>query len=569
MKIRRLLAAVVMALLLFPLAAGSVAGKVFPIGDRLYGMADALFVSAGYAQPSASRPWTAAEARNEMSVLDTSVLDGNQKRLYDMIMEIIGGPVNEELLSVDVELSPEAYFHTNEAYATDEMWAHSFNERKPFATIGIQAGLGPFYTYCELGYGWGRITNKDESESLEALAIENSGGWYGLGAIVPVEDGNLRIITKSDVYSRRFLFNFPAITQIEIDVPRKTFFTLAWDNFSFGIYRGRKQWGTSGIGNFIFDDHVSTLNYATFKVFGRKFAFDYTLMIPAQTYSNSQTELFPAQFRRIFAAHRLDVRLLKNLTFAVSENVMYKFDFPDVDVLNPASIYHNNTNSILLNAIAHMELQYVPVPGFRAFMQFCLDQATAPTEADTQDPAFALSGGLEFVRVMEGGSLDLGLECAWTTPALYRRNSVDFLIWTNNDTNNPYIRYPVFTYLGFRYGGDAIVVSADAEYSMFNGLGFKANATVVCKGGFSMTDSHNRDNDNSDVPNLHLKTPSDPVSVWYIIQLGTEYRTTLFGLPVNCFVDVAWLSGVRGWHGNAGNDLQISLGASIGTGKQN
>ena len=558
-----------MALLLFPLAAGSVAGKVFPIGDRLYGMADALFVSAGYAQGSTSRPWTASEARSEMSRIDTSRLDGNQKRLYDMIMEIIGLPGEKEIISVDVEISPQAYFHTNGAYATDEMWAYSFNERKPFATIDIQAALGPFYTYCEMGYGWGRITNKDESESLEALAIENSGGWYGLGAIVPVEDGSLKIITKSDVYSRKFLFNFPAITQIEIDVPRKTFFTLAWDNFSFGIYRGRKQWGTSRIGNFIFDDHVSTLNYATFKVFGKKFAFDYTLMIPAQTYSNNQGELFPAKFRRVFAAHRLDVHLLDNLSFCVSENIMYKFDFPDVDILNPASIYHNNTNSILLNAIAHLELQYVPVPGFRAFLQFCLDQATAPTEADTQDPAIAVSGGLGFVKVMESGSLDLSLECALTTPALYRRNNVDFLIWTNNSTNNPYIRYPVFTYMGFRYGGDAIVASADAEYSMFNGLGLKANATVVCKGGFTMTDSHNSNHDNTDVPNLHLETPSDPVSVWYIIELGAEYRTTLSGFPVTCFADVAWLSGVRGWHGNAGNDLQISLGVSMGTREQN
>ena len=562
---KRLLTSIVLSFILFPLAASSVAGRVFPIGDRLYGMADALFVSAGYTQPSTSRPWTAAEARNEMSRIDASVLDANQRRLYDMIMETIGGSGKDELLSVDVELSPEAYLHTNEAYATDGMWAYSFNERKPFATIALQAGLGPFYTYCEMGYGWGRITNKDESESMEALAIENSGSWYGLGAIVPVEDGDLRIITKSDVYSRGFLFNFPAITQIEIDVPRTTFLTLAWDNFSFGIYRGRKQWGTSNIGNFIFDDHVSSLNYATFKVFGKKFSFDYTLMVPAQTYSNSQGELVPAQFRRVFAAHRLDVRLLKNLSFAVSENIMYKFDFPDVDILNPASIYHNNTNSILLNAIAHLELQYVPVPGFRAFMQFCLDQATAPTEADTQDPAVALSGGLEYVGILESGSLVLGIECAWAMPALYRRNNVDFIIWTNNSTNSPYIRYPVFTYLGFKYGGDAVVVSADARYSMFNGLDLDANATVVAKGGFTMTDSHNRDNDNSGEPNLHLKTLSDPVSVWYVIELGARYRTTLFGLPVSCFVDVAWLSGVRNWHGNAGNDLQVSLGLSLGT----
>ena len=545
--------------------AASADGKVFPIGHEIYRLFDTLFVSAGQFQPSSSRPWTAAEARNELAKLDAETLDDNQKALYLRLEEMIAEPETDESIRVGAEVSPEAYIHTNEEYATDLMWAYSFNERKPFATLSLDASLGSFYTYCELGYGWGRTTNRDEAMTLEEIATAEGKTWIGLGAVVPVGDGGTLVVTKSDVYSPYFKFNFPAITQIEIDVPRRTDITFAWAHASAGIYKDRKEWGSSKIGNFIFDSHVSAYNYATLKIFGQKFAFDYTLMIPAQTYSNSQGAEKPAEFRRIFAAHRLDWYVLKNLSFAMSENIMYRFDTPDLDILNPAGIYHNQTNSILINAIAHLEAQYVPCPGLRLFFQYSLDQATAPTEADTQDSAMGYSGGISFAKVAEKGMLNLSLEGAYTDSAFYRRNHVDFIIWTNNSTNAPYTRYPVFTYIGFKYGGDTMALRFDASYDMLNGIGLYGNVLVVRQGEFGMFDSHNRDNDNSREPNRRLKSPSGDVNTSVVLECGVTYRTSVCGLPVKAFLDVAWLSGAAGFAKAAGNDLQVSLGLSVNT----
>ena len=560
---KRLLSVVLVLLCLFAVSASAADGKVFPIGHEIYSLFDSLFVSAGYVQPSSSRPWTASEARNELSRLDAGNLDANQKAVYNRLEQMIAEPEKDESFHVGVEFSPEVYIHTDDAYATDDMWAYSFTERKPFATLFLDASLGSFYTYCELGYGWGRTTNKDESMSLEDIAVAENGAWYGLGAIVPVEDGGTLVVTKSDVYSRNFRFNFPAITQIEIDVPRRTNIVFAWAHASVGIYKDKKEWGSSRIGNFIFDSHVSAYNYTTLKVFGQKFAFDYTLMIPAQTYSNSQGAEKPAEFRRVFAAHRLDWYALKNLSFAMSENIMYRFDTPDLDILNPAGIYHNQTNSILINAIAHLEAQYVPCPGLRFFFQYSLDQATAPTEADTQDSAMGYSGGVSFSRVAGKGILNLSLEGAYTDSAFYRRNHVDFIIWTNNSTNRPYTRYPIFTYIGFRYGGDTAALRFDADYAAHSGIGLYGNASVIWQGSFGMLDSHNRDNDNSREPNRRLKSPSGDVNVSVIIEGGVTYETALFGFPLKAFLDVAWLSGVKGYAGAAGSDLQISVGFSV------
>ncbi|MBQ7645376.1 MAG: hypothetical protein IJS84_10180 [Spirochaetales bacterium] len=555
----------ILVLSLFLASAQAADGKVYPIGDEIYSLFDSLFVSAGYVQPSTSRPWTASEARNELSKLDPGRLDENQTALYNRLADMIAEPEKAEHFGVNVELSPEAYFHTNADYATDQVWAYSFNERKPFATLSINASLGSFYTYCELGYGWGRTSNKDESMSLKNLAIEENGIWYGLGAIVPVENGETLVVTRSDVYSRSFLFNFPAITQIEIDVPRRTNIVFAWAHASVGVYKDRKVWGSSRTGNFIFDSHVSAYNYASLKIFGQSFAFDYTLMIPAQTYSNSQGAEKPAEFRRVFAAHRLDWYALKNLSFAMSENIMYRFDTPDLDILNPAGIYHNQTNSILINAIAHLEAQYVPFPGFRLFFQYSLDQATAPTEADTQDSAMGYSGGLSFSRILKKGILNLALEGAYTDSAFYRRNHVDFIIWTNNSTNKPYVRYPIFTYIGFRYGGDTAALRFDADYDMAGGIGLYGNASVIWHGSFGMLDSHNRDHDNTKEPNLRLKAPSGDVTTSVILQCGVTYRTSVFGLPVKAFADIAWIMGETFCGRELGNDLQISVGFSVNT----
>ena len=563
---RRFLSVVLIVLLcLFSATAAAADGKVFPIGHEIYRLFDSLFISSGYVQPATSRPWTAAEARNELSRLDVSKLDSNQKELYSRLEEMIAQPEKDESIRVNVELSPEAYIHTNENYATDQMWAYSFNERKPFATLSLDAYLGSFYTYCEMGYGWGRTTNKDEAMSLQDIAAAEGKTWLGLGADVPTDDGSTLVVTKSDVYSRTFRFNFPSITQIEIDVPRRTNIVFAWAHASVGIYKDRKEWGSSRIGNFIFDSHVSAYNYATLKIFGQKFAFDYTLMIPAQTYSNSQGAEKPAEFRRVFAAHRLDWYALNNLSFAMSENIMYRFDTPDMDILNPASIYHNQTNSILINAIAHLEAQYVPVPGLRMFFQFSLDQARAPTEADTQDSAMGYSGGISFARILEKGILNISLEGAYTDSAFYRRNHVDFIIWTNNSTNKPYTRYPIFTYMGFKYGGDTVALRFDADYAGHNGIGLYGNASVIWQGSFGMLDSHNKDGDNTKEPNRRLKSPSGDVNTSVVIEGGVTYETELFGFPLKAFLDVAWLAGLRGIGKAAGNDLQVSVGFSVNT----
>ena len=66
-------------LVLFVLAASllsALPGEVIPFGSSFYDDVDMLFVLNGQTIPSASRPWTIAEAENELSKIDPSSLTG-------------------------------------------------------------------------------------------------------------------------------------------------------------------------------------------------------------------------------------------------------------------------------------------------------------------------------------------------------------------------------------------------------------------------------------------------------------------------------------------------------------
>ena len=70
-------------------AVGALPGEVIPFGSSFYDDVDMLFVLNGQTIPSASRPWTIAEAENELSKIDPSSLNGITRSLYDKALSFI------------------------------------------------------------------------------------------------------------------------------------------------------------------------------------------------------------------------------------------------------------------------------------------------------------------------------------------------------------------------------------------------------------------------------------------------------------------------------------------------
>ena len=529
------------------------AGEVIPVGSRIYDLFDSLFILCGRTSPSSSRPWTVAEARSELSKIDRSSIGGYAGRLYDEISEAVS-ETGAYGISVDFSLNPEVYIHTNGDFCLEQDWNFGYVDRSPLAYVGIDARHKGFGFHMELSYGQSRAGSGDTMVSLRSYVEDVLGKQFcGVGA---AEDehgysgdfGDIRVTSESAVYGSGFVFNGTGPTDLEM--PREAFLTYAWDGVSVGIYRGRKVWGRSKLGNFVYDAHVERYNYISLKTFNLKFSFDFTVMAP-EVYLNGTSDTRDyGPVRRFFLSHRLEYQTRDNIKFAFSENVMYLATyFTDFQFMNPAFLYHNNINSGQFNALAHVEFEYAPCAGVQVYAQLGVDQGSVPffEDSSTEDLAAGLTIGAQYMFAAFDGLMDLNLEAVYVTPAMYRRDAPDFIIAAESRISEGYQAIPTFTYIGFKYGGDTLGFRLDAGFRK-DSVSLYAAQSVIFKGEFGLYDKYR--------PGMFTKDfLTGDVSVISITDIGAGYSFSAFGLfDCRAFADVCLISA-----GNA-FDLQIALG---------
>lgn len=529
------------------------AGEVIPVGSRIYDLFDSLFILCGHTSPSTSRPWTVAEARSELSKIDQSFISSYALRLYDEISEAISEG-NVFGISVDSSLNPEVYVHTNEDFCLEEDWNYGYVDRSPLAYVGLNAWHKGFGFHMELSYGQSKAGSSDTLISLRSYvedvlgkqfsgagSAEDEHGYYG-------DFGDIRVTSRSYVYGSGFVFNGTGPTDLEM--PREAFLAYAWDGVSVGIYRGRKVWGRSKLGNFVYDAHVERYNYISLKTFNRKFSFDFTVMAPEAYLNGTSDTRDYGPVRRFFLSHRLEYQVRDNIKFTFSENVMYLATyFTDFQFMNPAFLYHNNINSGQFNALAHVEFEFAPFPGIQIYAQLGVDQGSVPFFEDSskEDLAAGLTIGSQYVFLAFDGLMDLNLEAVYVTPAMYRRAAPDFIIATESRISENYLAIPTFTYIGFKYGGDTLGFRLDAGFRK-DSVSLYAAQSVIFKGEFGLYDKYR--------PGMFTKDfLTGDVSVISITDIGAGYSFSAFGLfDCRAFADVCLISA-----GNA-FDLQIALG---------
>ena len=494
------------------------AGDMFPLGNSIYNQMDELFLALGYTSPSTARPWTKAEATNEFSRLEGASIPLSLQRLYDIIAKTIKSD-SAANLRLGLTVAPEMYAHSNTGFNRDDLWVYGWTRRNPFARLILSGSVGGFSTSTGLEYGWGRVTYKDTFVPLASLANP----WVGIGAIVPISCGSILTRGGSYVYGQQVFLNFPDVTMLEIDTPRRTTFSFAFPYLSISVSRDQISWGSSHIGNFIFDQHVDHSDYVSLKVFSPRFEFTFILMPMDGDVANTNNTDNVVK-TRLYLAHRFDWHPVRRFSFAISENIMYVTDQVKLQYLNPSFIYHNLNASDAFNAIAHLEMELVFSPGWKLFTQFCLDQAKAITENEKQPTSWGLSGGLRHAVSFHESVMEASWECAYTTPWLYRREKADFLMFHRYATNLIYKKIPLFTYIGFPYGGDAIVAESDIAWRSFNGWEATLKGLYLCHGDTSMFSPHNTSEDNDDPPNR--KSDRTPTKVaWHAgyVEAGLSY----------------------------------------------
>jgi len=267
----------------------------------------------------------------------------------------------------------------------------------------------------------------------------------------------------------------------------------------------------------VFDGHRDYDEYFRFSAFSEKFKYEWLNVIYPRPGADNSFKLL--------MAHRLEFRLTPSLVFAVSENIMCASEAFSPRYINPAFVFHNWYDRDNINSIAQMELDFVLVKGYRFYAQAAFDQIRAPWEDDSEPSAWGVIAGVENSRPAFSGVLTLSLECAYTTPLLYRRDLVDFI--TLSDTKVNYAEYTLAVdYTGYRYGGDAAVVQFDANCRFPGSAVIYARLFAMIHGNMNFFAPHNKDGNNKGAANLEDQTPSgnaDGREQTFSVSLGADY----------------------------------------------
>ena len=505
--------------------------EVLPLSSSVYDEMDTLYLLRGLGTPSSARPWTVSEAGLILERIPSSSLNKQEQALYDSIAGEISKPLrffqdSSFRFDVKLDLALEAYAHTNtDDYVLNEDWNYGYEERQPLARVSLEMGLSSwFYVITDFGYNRNRLNEKDQFRNANDLQ-QGIGSEALFNAVFP---------WRSWAFSKAFLTNVPTgLDQFDFDWPKRANITVGGEHWNLSIARDRIQWGRGYSGNFVVDSHRDYDEFFRFSAFSRNFKYEWLNVFYPEPVIGGKSSF------KFLMAHRLEFRILPSLVLAVSENVICRQENFSPRYLNPAFIFHSWYDRDNFNSLAHLELDFTPFKGYRFYTQAAFDQILAPWESDNEPPSWGIIAGVEHARPLLSGVLSVSLEWAYTTPLLYRRDLLDFILLTNTVTNGVSQNLS-FDYTGFPYGGDVILLQLDAKYRLIGSAFIHARFFGMIHGKMNFFVSHNTDGRNTGWANLQDTTPSgeeDEREYTLAFSLGGNY---VIPQPVSWFKISVW-----------------------------
>lgn len=585
-------------------AAGTSSSFIIPISDEFYSTTYTLYSLLGETIPSSSIPWSGSEAEMILSRIEEKAKrDGRTEKIWNTLSSTLSsyalGREKSDGFSYDISLtvSPEIYLHSNgDDYYNDNDWYLSYEDRAKLLNLTLEFGVKDFfYTYSELSFGKSRWSRSGTEFYSHETDFPN-----GIGAIVPSyekakelyrkdhglsstdplpEEWDLEYryspdVVKSSVpYSSLYSDNTPFwnFWDIAANFPTRAFVSFGGENWNVLFGRERMNWGRSIIGNFTIDSHVGYHDALRLSVYTDSFKYEWNnLFLETAPYVSEEDKMGPDDIR-IMMNHRLEFRPISWLDFTLSESIMYRSGVLEIQMLNPAFIYHQLNNRDLFNSLAALEVNATPITGLDLYFQFGLDNGTIPGEGNSQANALGFLFGSSYATLLGKGILKVTAEGAETTPMMYRRDGIDFLM-LQRDYTFIYLHSGTIklNYIGFPYGSDATVAKAQVEYEIPSILYSLFGVEWVRKGEIDMFHTHNSSSDNSDKANLMGSTPwgnTERHQVTLFME-GKYYIPSSFFSSISLNGSLAYrtrwnIEKASGAKTGKGDDLQFSFGFSM------
>jgi hypothetical protein len=468
--------------------------KVYPIDSEVYQAIKALYIRAGLALPSTSGPWTEDELLLMLGRLDTENLADGERAAYEYAERTLKAPARAFTFSGAV--TAEAYAHSNpEDFTRLDDYIRPMNLTKPFLALDFELRLTPY------AYGFGEFSLGNEKYN----AILDENGKKSVGSA----------FFGSSAFSTNIPMVPPAtLNDLNFNFPNRTFISLGVPGLNLEIGRERLSWGPGESGNFMVGSQVDYHNNVRLTAYNDQFKYLFNVSgfpSPNEYYTTDENETVvwnddagqTHDGLNFFIAHRLEWRLFNKVNMALSEAIMYQPEDGQADLqyFLPTILMHNLYRTYDANSLLSLEVDWAALPALNLYGQIAVDDFHLPGEPapgaddDANPDAFGFMLGAKTAFPLWGGMLSGSFEGAYTDPYLYLRAQRMTANKKNRELNyvvaNRYYSAAdgapllfVEEFLGYRWGGDAIVLNANAAYRSFGKWSAGANLMFMVHGTF-------------------------------------------------------------------------------------
>jgi hypothetical protein len=487
--------------------------KIIPIDSEIYQAIKSLYISRGLALPSTTGPWSEDELLRMLAKIDPEALAPGEKAAYDYAQK----ELNREhgIARFNFEAAVEARGHTNTTeFTRQDDYMRLWHEAKPMFDIALEAWVTP-YAYAYTGLSIGNFV-------YNGTATASNGGTYITSPFFGEEafSTNIWMVPPSEM--NYLSFNFPS----------RALLAVGGSGWSLVAGRDRLSWGPGESGNFVVGDQLEYHDSARVSWYGDSLKYTFNVSRFPWVGEYYKTDSDGADYSdytgvhdpsddatgdefvgiNLFVAHRVEWRMWKDkLNFAFTESVMYEDGNGNIDpiIFSPVFFLHNLYKSKSANSLIALEADYTVIPGLNIYAQFVMDEAALPGEYVPGEDDYACPESMGYMLGAKtafplsfaeiDGMFTASLEGAYTTPYLYLRSKLQpkyegeqyssgagdyplgYVVANRYISTSGHSNY-VEEFLGYRWGGDAIVVNANAGYRVFGQWNVKANLILMFHG---------------------------------------------------------------------------------------
>ncbi|MFA7108923.1 MAG: hypothetical protein WC162_07240, partial [Sphaerochaetaceae bacterium] len=453
-----------------PLFSANNGQKIRSLDDDTYEAISYLYVKNGLSQPSYTAPYSDNELKLMLDKINSLNLSKADQKVMNYINDKLDINMDYEGKGVSFDWTfkttvesfahpnTDGYTATNLDFANRDIWVYDKIHHKPFLDLNFEAWSGNHvYSFADLSVGNSPVLAKK----------------FG-----------------TDKF-RTNIVMIPPSTMSDLDfaIPYRAFASLGGDYWSFEVGRDRLDWGCGETGNLTVSDNLYYHNLARFTTFSDNYKYTFvTSFFPHQNMYISDNvtlgSITPQQGNsqwdiqdgiRAFIAHRLEFKAFHDkVGLVLTEEIMYESETNNLDlrVLSPHIIYHNLYIRANANSIIAFEADYTPIKGINIYGQAIVDEFLLPGEGNNNPSALGFLGGVKATKEIAGYAGKASLEFAKTNPYLYLRDNmtvaedsiqhageygINFVVAIRDYTNNHGASYYDPEFLGYDYGGDALV----------------------------------------------------------------------------------------------------------------